>query len=56
MNYQTKALCDLERVNNLIVDLQLNEVKTIPCPLIAHKKKKIQGDPFLQKEAIVTPG
>jgi hypothetical protein len=30
-------MCDFQRVSNLIVDLQLTDYKTFPCPFIAIK-------------------
>ena len=42
LDLMTRAMCDFERVSNIIVDLQLTEVKTHPCPLIAIHPKKIK--------------
>lgn len=52
----TRAMCDFERVSNLIVDLELTEVNTYSCPIIAHKQKQYKEEPFLQPQAIVKPG
>ena len=41
------VLSEVERVNNLIVDLDLEDVKMYPNPIIAHKKKMSRDDPFM---------
>lgn len=44
----TRAMCDFERVSNLIVDLELTEVQTYPCPFIAYTSKKTKDQAFLK--------
>ena len=43
----TKIVCPFEKVNNLIVDLQLNKPTTYPCPIVATKPKHKKEEPFL---------
>ena len=43
----TKIACPFEKVNNLIVDLQLHKVKTVLCPLVAYEPKYQKAQPYL---------
>jgi hypothetical protein len=43
----SKIMCPFERVSNLIVDYQLNNVKTVPCPIVANEIKRKRGQAFL---------
>lgn len=52
----TKIVCPFQKVNNLIVDLQIHHAKTYPCPLVAHQLKRYQNEPFLTPESLVKPG
>jgi 6-phosphofructokinase 1 len=52
----TRIVCPFVKVNNLIVDLQVHNAKTYPCPLVAHSVKRKYGEPFLMPEALVRPG
>jgi len=52
----TKIICPFQKVSNLIVDLQLNDVKTYPCPIVAHQIKRVKDQPFLSAESLVKPG
>ena len=45
----------IERVNNLIIDLNLEDVKMHPNPIIAHKTKLSRDDPFLSPDALTEP-
>lgn len=56
LDMMTKIMCPFQKVNNLIVDLQINEVKTYPCPLVAHEVKRRYGEPFLNPVSLVKPG
>lgn len=49
-------LCEVSRVNNLIVDLQLTEFKPHPNSLLAKTIKKNKEEPFLSLDTMVTPG
>jgi len=49
-------MCPFERVSNLIVDYQINSVKTFPCPLLAHSVKRHKEQPFLMLDSLVKPG
>ena len=46
---------EIERVNNLIVDLNLEDVKLYPNPIVAHKRKLTREDPFMDPEALTPP-
>ena len=52
----TRIMCPFQKVNNLIVDLQLNNVETFPCPLLAHQVKRHKDEPFLLPDSLVKPG
>jgi hypothetical protein len=47
LEMMTRIVCPFVKVNNLIVDLQVHNPKTYPCPLVAHKTKRKHGEPFL---------
>lgn len=49
-------MCPFERVSNLIVDYQLNNVKTVPCPIVANEIKRKRGQAFLMPQSLVKPG
>ena len=36
LEMMTRIVCPFVKVNNLIVDLQIHNPKTYPCPLVAH--------------------
>ncbi len=52
----TMIVCPFQKVNNLIVDLQLHNVQTFPCPLVAHTVKIHRDQPFLMPDSLVKPG
>ncbi len=52
----TKIMCPFQKVNNLIVDLQIHEAKTYPCPVVAHKVKRHKDEPYLMPDSLVKPG
>lgn len=56
LDMMTKIMCPFQKVNNLIVDLQIHEVKTYPCPLVAHELKRHKDEPFLLPVSLVKPG
>lgn len=56
LEMMTMALCSVEKVNNLIVDLQLHDVSTYPCPLVAARAKRHKDEPFLVPDSLVKPG
>lgn len=43
----------VERVNNIIVDLGLEQVSMIPNPIVAYNRKLTKDDPFLDPKALV---
>ena len=49
------VVSEVERVNNLIVDLDLEDVKMYPNPIIAHKKKMNRDDPFMSPQSLTLP-
>lgn len=46
---------EVERVNNLIIDLELDTVQMFENPIVAHKPKLTKDDPFLDPKALVEP-
>ena len=52
----TKIVCPFEKVNNLIVDLEVKDIKTFPCPLVASKNRMHKNEGFLFPEGLVKPG
>lgn len=40
LKMMTQITCGFEKVNNLIVDLNLKHILTFPCPLVATELKK----------------
>lgn len=52
----TKIMCPFQKVNNLIVDLQIHEVRTYPCTIVATKNKMHKEEPFLLPDSLVRPG
>jgi hypothetical protein len=47
LEIMTKIVCPFVKVNNLIVDLQVHNPKTYPCPLVAKGVKRHHDEPFL---------
>jgi hypothetical protein len=56
LEMMTRIVCPFVKVNNLIVDLQIHNPPTYPCPLVAHHTKQHREEPFLMPEALVRPG
>ena len=56
LEIMTRIVCPFQRVNNLIVDLEIKNPKTYPCPLVAHKVKRHKDEPFLLPESLIEPG
>lgn len=48
----SSAIAEVERVNNLIVELELEDVKMYPNPIIAHKRKLNKDEPFMSPESL----
>ena len=51
-----RIVCPFVKVNNLIVDLEIKDFKTCPCPLVAEKNRTYKNEGFLFPEGLVQPG
>lgn len=47
---------EFEKINNLIVDLELTEVTTIKNPTVQQGTKKLRGEGYLNPKALTVPG
>lgn len=52
----TLTTTPFEKIHNLIVDLELTDVKTISNPLVQHGTKKTRGEGYMNPEALTSPG
>jgi len=56
LDMMTRIVCPFVKINNLIIDLQINNPKTYPCPLVAKNTKIHKNEPFLHPDSLVKPG